>query len=138
MIFKADTSPGDLNGFVDRGSHVQGELHFDASFRVDGKVTGTVVSQGSLAIGEHGEVDGEVQVGQVFVAGTLRGSVQAMRKIQIAPGGRVYADLSTPALVIEDGAIFEGRCSMTRRDQPAPASSSGPKLVAQHPAGERR
>lgn len=137
MIFKADTSQGDLNGFVDRGSHLQGELHFDNSFRVDGKVSGVVVSQGSLAIGEHGEVDGEVRVGQVFIAGTLRGSVEALRKIQVAPGGRVYADLSTPALVIEDGAFFEGRCSMTRRDQPAPASSTGPKLVAKMPAGER-
>lgn len=138
MIFKADASQGDLNGFVDRGSHLQGELHFENSFRVDGKVTGVVVSEGNLAIGENGEVEGEVRVGQVFVAGTLRGNVQALRKIQVAPGGKVYADLSTPALVIEDGAVFEGRCSMSRRHQPAPASSAGPTLVAKMPAGERR
>jgi cytoskeletal protein CcmA (bactofilin family) len=131
MMFKGDASQGDLNGFVDRGSQLEGELRFENSFRVDGRVAGTVVSEGSLAIGENGEVDGDVRVGQVLVAGTLKGSVQAQHKVQITAGGKVFADLATPSLVIEDGAIFEGRCTMTRQDRPAEGRAAPvPKLVA--------
>lgn len=119
MIFRSDNPEGDLNGFVDAGSRFRGELEFETTFRVDGKVEGTIVSQGVLVIGEGGEVDGEIRVGQVFVSGTVRGSVKASRKVQVCASGKAYADLETPSLVIEDGAIFEGRCAMTRQDAPA-------------------
>ena len=58
-FLKSDTGPGagELNGFVDKGSHVHGELRFDAAFRIDGKVEGTIVSEGDLVIGDGGEVD---------------------------------------------------------------------------------
>lgn len=147
MIFKSDgaSGQGDLNGFLDRGSHVQGELRFENSFRVDGKVTGSVSSTGSLIVGDGGEVDGDVSVGRLFVSGVLRGSVKATGRIQVAPGGKVFADLVTPALVIEDGAVFEGRCSMT--GQPREVGRAGgaeqgergepgkPKLVMPKAAG---
>ncbi len=128
MIFKSDGKQSDLNGFLDSGSHLQGELRFDASFRIDGKLTGSVTSEGDLIVGESGEIDGEIRVGQVFVSGTVRGKVQAARKVQISPSGKVFAEIDTPALIIEDGATFEGSCSMSREGG---ARSAGPKLVAQ-------
>jgi len=132
MIFKSDGKASDLNGFLDSGSHLEGELRFEASFRVDGKLTGTVRSEGDLIVGESGEVEGELHVGQVFVSGTIRGTVHASRKIQIAPNGKVFAELDTPTLVIEDGATFEGRCAMSRDGaRTAPAGMAGPKRVAQ-------
>lgn len=134
MIFKSSESgvpAGDLNGFLDNGSHLDGELRFETSFRVDGRLTGKVASPGSLIVGDRGEVDGEVEVGRLFVSGVLRGAAKAAR-IQIAPGGKVYAELTTRALIIEDGAFFEGRCTMTGepRTQAKPAEEGAkPKLV---------
>jgi cytoskeletal protein CcmA (bactofilin family) len=128
MIFKSEGKPSDLNGFLDSGSHVEGELRFETSFRVDGRFTGAVRSEGDLIVGEGGEVEGEIHVGQIFVSGTVRGSVRAARKVQISPNGKVYADLETPSLIVEDGAFFEGRCAMDREGVRAAA---GPKLVAQ-------
>ncbi|HKV10518.1 MAG TPA: polymer-forming cytoskeletal protein [Thermoanaerobaculia bacterium] len=125
MIWKSDAKPSDLNGFLDSGSHVHGELRFDASFRVDGKFTGSVASEGDLIVGEGGEVEGELAVGQIFVSGTVRGSIRASKRIQISPSGKVYAEIDTPALIIEDGAFFEGRCSMTREG----ARVTGPQRV---------
>ena len=134
MIFKSDGRQSDLNGFLDSGSHLEGELRFEASFRVDGKLTGIVRSEGDLIVGESGEVEGELYVGQVFVSGTVRGTIRASRKIQIAPNGKVFAELDTPSLVIEDGATFEGRCAMARDAARAPvalAGGAGPKRMAQ-------
>jgi cytoskeletal protein CcmA (bactofilin family) len=126
MIFKSDGKQSDLNGFLDGGSHLQGELRFEASFRVDGKLTGTVESEGDLIVGEAGEVEGEIRVGKVFVSGTVRGTIRALKRVQISPNGKVFADIDSPSLVIEDGATFEGRCSMSREA----ASPGAPRLVA--------
>jgi cytoskeletal protein CcmA (bactofilin family) len=129
MIFKSDGKQSDLNGFLDGGSHLHGELRFDASFRVDGKLTGTVESEGDLIVGAAGEVEGEVRAGQVFISGTVRGVIRALRRVQIAPSGKVFAEIDTPSLIVEDGATFEGRCSMSR-DAAGRAAAAGPKLVA--------
>jgi cytoskeletal protein CcmA (bactofilin family) len=136
MRFRPDSPQGDLNGFVDQGSEVQGELRFATDFRVEGKVVGRVTSEGSLVVGEEGEVDGEVKVGELFISGTVKGTIQALRRVQIAPGGRVYADLSSPTLIIEDGAVFEGRCTMPRRGQPAEEAVPGPKRLAKLPGSK--
>lgn len=112
MFSKSDGQP-DLNGFLDQGSKLQGELRFDASFRVDGDFEGSVRSSGRLVVGEDGKLDAEIHVGHLLVSGEVRGSVKAAEQIQIASGGRLLADIETPSLLIEDGAIFEGRCSMT-------------------------
>jgi cytoskeletal protein CcmA (bactofilin family) len=130
MIFKSDVrQSSDLNGFLDSGSHLQGELGFDASFRVDGRFTGTVASEGDLIVGASGEIDGEIRVGQVFISGTVRGKIHAEKKIQIASSGKLFAEIETPALVIEDGATFEGNCSMS--PDAGARAAAGPKLVAQ-------
>lgn len=119
-------SQNDLNGFLDRGSRLGGELSFESSFRIDGRFQGKISSQGRLIVGESGEVEAEVHVRHVTVSGVLRGSVKADEQIHIAAGGRVEADLETPSLLIEDGALFDGRCTM-RRD--GKADDAGPKLV---------
>jgi cytoskeletal protein CcmA (bactofilin family) len=136
MIFKSDGKQSDLNGFLDSGSHVHGELRFQTSFRVDGKLEGTVVSDGDLIVGDGGEVEGDLRVGQVVVSGTVRGTIRASRRVHLSASGKVFADVDTPSLVIEDGAVFEGRCSMTREAREgtksaAAAATAGPKLVAQ-------
>ncbi len=139
MIFKGDSSDsgpgGDLNGFVDRGSLLQGELHFENSFRVDGKVTGNIVSSGDLVVGAGGEIDADVQVGRIFVNGVVRGHVKASRQVQIAAGGRVFADLETPSLVIDAGAHFEGHCSMARaKNKGTRAPKGASSEVGKNPA----
>ncbi len=143
MIFKGDNGDsgpgGDLNGFVDRGSQLHGELRFENSFRVDGKVTGNIVSTGDLVVGNGGEIDADVKVGRIFVNGVVRGSVTASQQVQIAAGGKVFADLETPSLVIDGGAHFEGHCSMARPQGKSGTSvpGGGAKKPAR-PAEQRR
>lgn len=129
MIFRTDNPEGELNGFIDAGSHFHGELRFDTSFRIEGRIDGSVVSEGTLVVGEGGEVDGDIRVGQIYVSGTVRGSVQAAKKVQLCASGRLFADLETPSLSIEDGAVFDGRCTMNRERSTASdtaASESAP------------
>ena len=125
MIFKNDGPAGDLNGFLDAGSHIQGELSFENTFRVDGKITGTVKSKGDLVVGDGGVIDGHVEVGRIYVSGIVKGEVKARERVEIGVAGRVEADLVTPALVIEDGAFFQGRCSM---DMGSETESKGAKV----------
>lgn len=140
MSFRSRGSAGELNGILDAGSHLNGELHFEQTFRVDGRITGKVISNGDLVVGERGEIDGEIEVGSAFVAGTVRGRIATRRRLEIAPGGRVYAELVTPALVIASGAFFEGQCSMESPEEKAATAAAEPpaKVVGRIPAVKER
>ena len=135
MMFKGSGAQGDFNGFLDAGSHVTGDLHFEDTFRIDGKFTGNVVSDGDLIVGERGDVDGEVKVRRVFVSGTVRGALRAAERVEITAAGKVMADVYTPSLTIDDGAYFEGRCSMEPLQQSA--AKRGPKKVTPMPLAKR-
>lgn len=133
-MFKSDGDRGDLNGFLDAGSHIEGDLHFEDTFRIDGRLTGRVVSKGDLVVGEQGQIEGEIRVGRLFISGTVKGSVVADQRVEITSRGKVGADLETPSLVIEDGAFFEGRCSMGKRSESTPERP----VVARMPVNTER
>ncbi len=108
-----------LNGFIDRGSHFSGELSFEETFRIDGRFEGKIRSGSELILGDSAEVSAEIEVGRLSVNGTLRGSARASERIELLPKARVYADLAAPVLRVEEGAYFQGSCSMKE----APASN---------------
>jgi cytoskeletal protein CcmA (bactofilin family) len=134
-MFKSEGERGDLNGFLDAGSHIEGDLHFEDTFRVDGRLSGRVVSNGDLVVGEQGQVEGEIRVGRIFISGTVKGSVRAGQRVEITARGRVHADLETPSLLIEDGAFFEGRCSMGKE---RPQTAADRPVVARMPLKKER
>jgi cytoskeletal protein CcmA (bactofilin family) len=110
MKIKSDGAT--LNGFLDRGSHFHGELTFEETFRIDGKFEGKIRSGSELILGETADVDAEVEVGRVSINGTFKGRIRAQERIDLLPRARVFADLASPVLKIEEGARFEGSCQM--------------------------
>ena len=106
------TEGATLNGFLDRGSYLTGDLKFDDGFRIDGKFEGKITSGSDLVIGENGDVEAEIKVERLTVNGSLRGNVIATERIELHPKARVLADLTTPNLAIQEGAFFQGSCKM--------------------------
>ena len=101
-----------LNGFVDSGCTIRGELEFKTYFRVDGRIEGKVRSQAELVIGEGGVVEGELEVARCVIGGEVRGTIRSTEQVMLHATAKVWADIETPALVMEDGAFLEGAVTM--------------------------
>jgi cytoskeletal protein CcmA (bactofilin family) len=106
------TRTGELNGFLDHGSSFKGELEFEDTMRIDGKFNGTITSKNELIVGEAAQIDGNIHVGRIAISGTVVGKIKADQRVEIHRNGKVYSDIETPALIIEEGAIFQGNCVM--------------------------
>lgn len=111
---------GDLNGFLDRGSVYRGELEFEDTMRIDGRFNGKITSKNELIVGESASIDADIHVGRIAISGTVMGKIKADQKIEIHRSGRVFCDLDTPALVIEEGAVFQGNCNMEQKPVAVP------------------
>ena len=103
---------GELNGFLDRGATFRGELEFEDTMRIDGKFNGKIHSKNELIVGESAHIEGDIHVGRIAISGTVVGKIVADTRVEIHRNGKVYSDVETPALIIEEGAIFQGNCVM--------------------------
>jgi cytoskeletal protein CcmA (bactofilin family) len=118
----------ELNGFMDEGTEFIGELRFQNTFRIDGKLKGKVVSEHTLIVGESGQVEAEIECAVVSIKGAVSGKVQARQRIELLSGARVQATLISPRLVIEEGAVFQGQCDMGSAASKASVVPMGPGL----------
>jgi cytoskeletal protein CcmA (bactofilin family) len=110
-----DIKEGRLSGFVGHGTVLTGETNFQAMLRVDGVLQGTVSSEaGTLIVGSNGQVDANVAVASATVNGVVNGDIVATEKLHLGRTAKVVGNVQTPRIIIEEGAVLEGSCSMLR------------------------
>jgi cytoskeletal protein CcmA (bactofilin family) len=110
-----DIKEGTLSGFVGNGTTLTGEANFKGMLRVDGHLSGRVSStDGTLIVSTNGQVDANVEVAVAQIFGTVNGDIIATKRIEMGRVAKVTGNIQTPALVIENGALFEGSCRMVQ------------------------
>ena len=73
----------------------------------------------------------------IVISGVVRGNINATGKIEVHRPGKLFGNVKTPSLFIEEGVIFEGNCTMAfdaGEDNKVSAFSS--KTVESSPEGE--
>ncbi len=133
---------GEINTLLGKGSEFEGKLTFEGTVRIDGKLSGEIISDDILVVGEGAELHAEVEIGEIIIQGTVVGNIKAKRSVEIHAPGKVKGDITTPSLQIEEGVIFEVRSFMEGVAErlsggsrpkpkaeivPDPAPSPGPK-----------
>lgn len=98
-------------------THYSGYLRFKDTLCIKGVFKGTIEGQGSLIVdkGALVEVD-HLSVVSLTVEGTIRGTITAVDRVDMLPGSVVQGDVTANQLRIADGVVFEGRCSMTDKE----------------------
>jgi len=115
----ATSAMTEARAYLDSGSKISGKLSFDAATRIDGQVDGEIFGKDSITIGESAVVTAQVRAASIIVAGKVSGDIVATQRIEIRPSAKVIGNLTAPVLVVHEGALFEGHCSM----QPEAAQS---------------
>ena len=122
---QADTSIG-------KGSQIVGTLKFEGTVRIDGQVEGEVTAQESVIIADSAIVKAKVSADTIIITGKVTGDITARRRVEIRAPGQLHGNVTTPSLVIHDGVLFEGQCSMGRgverkANQKAAATNGNPR-----------
>ena len=103
---------GEVNAYLGKGSRVSGKLNFDGTVRVDGQVEGEISAQDTLIVGEKAVVTARISGNTVVIKGKVTGDINARKRVEIRAPGKLYGNIVTPSLVIQEGVVFEGHCSM--------------------------
>ena len=89
--------------------YLKGELSSNEDLYLDGMVEGRVqLNDRKLTIATSAKAAADIFAGEVVVCGAVKGNVHAKKRIEIKKEGSVTGDLTTPQILIEDGAYFKG------------------------------
>ena len=104
----------DFTDFIDEGSEIDGSYSFTGTAMVNGKFRGEISSRDTLIIGDKARITATIHAGTVIVRGEVLGNVVATERIELAGAARLFGDIETPVLVVDEGVVFEGQCRMTK------------------------
>lgn len=105
-----ETKNGDT--VIGNEAYFQGTLTAKGSLRIDGRVDGSVVDAKTVTIGKSGKVKGDVSCEVCYVCGEIRGNITALDHVEALAGCRIDGDIRSPKVMLEEGALFNGSCSM--------------------------
>ena len=135
MQFKRGKTEDEIVSHLGEGTELTGDISFTKGLRVDGAVKGKVRSEAILEIGPAGKVDAEINVRKILIRGEFRGAIRASDRVEILKDGKVFGDIFSPCLIIEAGALFEGRCNMlNQKAEPKKDDSAAPHKTNPEPA----
>jgi cytoskeletal protein CcmA (bactofilin family) len=122
-----------LTTFFDDGCEVNGRLIVKTSIEIDGEFRGVIESDEAVTVGTEAAIEGDIRARSVQVRGAVVGDVAASREIVIHATGRIHGDVSTPCLVVERGAFFNGRTRMYRPELVARTNSTQSEAADDQP-----
>jgi cytoskeletal protein CcmA (bactofilin family) len=97
---------------IAKTSHVEGEIKGAGDVRIEGTLNGKLDCSSSVTVAEGGTVDAELRAETISISGKVRGDIQARQKIELTPTAEVEGDITSPRILIREGATFEGQVCM--------------------------
>jgi cytoskeletal protein CcmA (bactofilin family) len=113
---KVDLDLQSISTLISEGCILDGNLKAPAYMRIDGQITGDIMVDEGLIIGEKGSIHGNIITKEMVVYGTVTGNVQ-VNSLEIKASGKITGEIRTQTLLVENGAVYNGSLSMTQNNK---------------------
>lgn len=109
---KGKSAGARVDTIIGQQTQISGDLHFSGGLHIDGQVKGNVIANEDtasvLTVSEHGRIEGDVKVPNVFLNGSVTGDVRCEERIELAAKARVNGDVYYNLIEMVMGAEVNG------------------------------
>ena len=109
---KTSEKTGELSTILGKNSRFEGKIIVEHSLRVDGTHVGDIQTSDTVIIGKEGYVEGNVKAKVLILGGRMKGNADSKDKVVLESKAEFQGEIKTNKLVIDEGATFDGKCSM--------------------------
>ena len=104
---------GNEMNLIGQGTVFEGKLKTAGNIRIDGRVIGDIVVTQNISIGATGDIDGNVSARNITIGGKVKGALVAQEKMVFESRAVIRGEIRAAKLVIDEGALFDGKCVMS-------------------------
>ncbi|MCU0317915.1 MAG: polymer-forming cytoskeletal protein [Amoebophilaceae bacterium] len=97
---------------IGQGTSFEGHLNTAGNIRVEGKVVGSIQTKAKIVLSHTSVVEGNIIAKTAEIGGEVQGAIMVSGLLTLKPTATVKGDIMTSKLVFEEGAKFNGKCSM--------------------------
>ncbi len=97
---------------IRKGVKITGDMHCEKDFRLDGQIDGNLRVDGKLVIGNSGYVQGSIFSANADISGKVQGNIEIKENLILRDSAQIIGDIKTNKINIENGAEFNGTCTM--------------------------
>lgn len=103
-----------IDTIIGEGTRLEGSIHCKTILRIDGIIEGDVIGESKVVVSETGLIKGNITALSLTLGGELNGNADIKEKAEILATGKLFGDLTTGVLIIDENARLDGKCSMPK------------------------
>ncbi len=97
---------------IGNGTRIEGDISCEGDIRIEGELKGVLRADARVVVGESGVITGDVFCQNADISGLVKGTITVSDQLFLKQTAKVEGDIVTQKLIVESGAILNGRCSM--------------------------
>jgi len=101
---------------IGANSFFNGKIYIQNELQIDGKFEGAVLHIDTLTVSKKGKVKSDIKANNVMIEGIVIGNITAKNSIMLLPTARVLGNIKTPELIIQNGVVLEGKCTILKEE----------------------
>lgn len=102
-----------VKNLIGQGTTIKGDIESSGDIRIDGKLIGSITSNGKVVVGKDGVVEGNIKCKEADISGNIKGIIEVSELSSLRSTSHLEVELTTKQLLIEIGSIFTGKCTMS-------------------------
>ena len=107
-----------LYSILGEGTICEGTLTVPHNLHIDGKFKGVIQVAELVTIGPSADVEADIKATSAIIGGTIKGNVHVSKRLELEEKAVLFGNLKARELVINEGAMFHGNCSMKEESIP--------------------
>lgn len=107
-----NTSSREMETIIGPSVKVDGNFHGEGNVTVEGVVQGTLKTNHDLTVGNSAKIKAEVEANNLYLSGEIRGNVKVTERAQLTSSARIFGNIETKLLSVEEGAVISGKLAM--------------------------
>ena len=112
-----------------KGSTFTGTIDTAENLRVDGKIVGTINAKAKVVAGPDSVIEGNIHAERAEISGEIKGDIEITDILILRASARIYGDIFTDKLIMDEGASFNGKCQVGEQIKEVKLRKSGDENI---------
>ena len=114
-MFQSNKNNNSISSILGPEVEIKGDVTVHGDLLIYGKIDGNIICDGILTMSKNSLVKGDIKTLSADISGTVKGNLEAKEKVSLSSTSILSGNLLASILVIEDGASFNGLCTMASK-----------------------